>query len=176
MASSERDQRLLVLFFVALLIILFHGYQVKQRNKEVLSLKNRHVWLSGVGFSSIYAVPERGIPYKNLFEHLGISPPKDHEEQIFSPAPRTSYSLTPYNLPQQIENNFRAAPFFFLPIPINQTDRNTLTTVPGIGEKLAEKIISYRNKHGNYNTLEELQKVDGIGKKKLKTLKKWVSL
>ena len=40
-----------------------------------------------------------------------------------------------------------------------------LKSLPGIGEKTAEKIINKRNELGEFNTLEDLMLVSGIGSK-----------
>ena len=35
-------------------------------------------------------------------------------------------------------------------------------TLPGIGESKAEKIVNYRNEHGNFGSIEEIMQVPGI--------------
>ncbi|MEK5761141.1 helix-hairpin-helix domain-containing protein, partial [Acinetobacter variabilis] len=35
----------------------------------------------------------------------------------------------------------------------------------GVGEKKAQAIVEYRNKNGKFNSIEDLQKVKGIGPK-----------
>lgn len=63
------------------------------------------------------------------------------------------------------------------PLPFRyQVDANTaspaeLRTLPGIGEKLAEEIISYREANGPIRDPEELLDVRGIGPVKLKALR-----
>ena len=50
-------------------------------------------------------------------------------------------------------------------ISINSASMEELVTLPGIGEKTAEKIIVYREVHGGFKALEELQNVAGIKSK-----------
>jgi competence protein ComEA len=46
-----------------------------------------------------------------------------------------------------------------------------LDEVDGIGPTLAERIVEYRDVHGGFRSLEDLGKVDGIGEKRLATLR-----
>lgn len=48
-------------------------------------------------------------------------------------------------------------------IDINSADAETLCRLNGIGKKLAEDIISYRNEHGSFRNIEEIMNVYGIG-------------
>ncbi len=59
-------------------------------------------------------------------------------------------------------------------ININTADFETLTRLPGIGEKTALNIIDFRNVNGNFKSLEEILEVKGIGKVKLNKIKKFL--
>jgi competence ComEA-like helix-hairpin-helix protein len=48
-------------------------------------------------------------------------------------------------------------------VNINTADTQTLMTLDGVGHKVAEKIVEYREQHGNFTKPEEVRKVDGIG-------------
>ncbi|MEW6363850.1 MAG: helix-hairpin-helix domain-containing protein [Acidobacteriota bacterium] len=50
-------------------------------------------------------------------------------------------------------------------VNINSAGVPELATLPRIGEKIAQKIVDYRNKNGAFKTTEELMKVSGIGEK-----------
>ena len=45
---------------------------------------------------------------------------------------------------------------------INTADKTQLMTLPGIGESKAAAIITYRETHGNFQSIEDLMKVSGI--------------
>ena len=46
---------------------------------------------------------------------------------------------------------------------LNTADGYDLQRLPGIGEKRAQAILDYREEHGPFRSVEELDKVDGIG-------------
>ena len=48
-------------------------------------------------------------------------------------------------------------------ININTASEKDLDALPGIGSTMAKRIIDYRNEHGNFNAIEDLKKVKGIG-------------
>ncbi|MBM3246269.1 MAG: helix-hairpin-helix domain-containing protein [Candidatus Omnitrophica bacterium] len=47
-------------------------------------------------------------------------------------------------------------------IDLNRADKQLLMAVPGIGEKLAGRIIAYRQKQSGFQALEELKSIQGI--------------
>ncbi len=51
-----------------------------------------------------------------------------------------------------------------------------LDEVDGIGPTLAERIIEYRDAHGGFRSLQELSEVEGIGEKRLATLREALQL
>lgn len=48
-------------------------------------------------------------------------------------------------------------------VNINTADITTLQTLSGIGESKAEAIIEYREKNGNFQKIEDIKNVSGIG-------------
>lgn len=52
-------------------------------------------------------------------------------------------------------------------IDVNLADLEDLTAVPGIGPRLAERIIGQRGEQGRFSSIGELGKIHGVGKKKL---------
>lgn len=61
-------------------------------------------------------------------------------------------------------------------ININKASLNDLTKLPGIGEAIASKIISYRNDKGNFNSIDDIKNVSGIGEAKFNKIKKYIEV
>lgn len=59
---------------------------------------------------------------------------------------------------------------FFMPIPINRADKEILSSLPGIGPVLAERIIQRRTTAGPFTSKNDLLQVSGLGRKKLARL------
>ena len=61
-------------------------------------------------------------------------------------------------------------------VDINSAGIDELKSLPGIGEKTAEKIINKRNELGEFNTLEDLMLVPGIGIKTFEKLSSYIQI
>ena len=58
---------------------------------------------------------------------------------------------------------------------INTASAEELQTLPSIGPQTAEKIIHYREEHGDFSSVDALTDVKGIGEKTLEKLKPFVN-
>ena len=56
-------------------------------------------------------------------------------------------------------------------ININKATQIELETLTGIGPSIAEKIIEYREKNGNFKNIEDIKNVSGIGENKFEEIK-----
>ncbi len=54
-------------------------------------------------------------------------------------------------------------------VNINTADVTTLSGLPGIGSTIAQRIVDYRNAHGQFKSTNDLLNVSGIGDKKLQS-------
>lgn len=77
-------------------------------------------------------------------------------------------------LPLETETSSSSAFAIFLPVPINKAGKDALTTLPGIGDLLAQRIIDYREIHGDFTAVEDLLNVEGIGRKRLEQIQDWI--
>ena len=46
-----------------------------------------------------------------------------------------------------------------------ELDDHTLSAVPGVGKSIASEIVNYRKAFGGFKTLDEIEKLKGVGKK-----------
>jgi competence protein ComEA len=56
-------------------------------------------------------------------------------------------------------------------INVNKATQEELMMLPGIGEKTAKNIISYRQANGPFKSIDQLTKVKGLSRKKLDKLR-----
>lgn len=56
-------------------------------------------------------------------------------------------------------------------IDLNSADKDLLMSVVGIGEKLARRIIEYREKQAAFTSIEELKNIKGISNYKYEKIK-----
>ncbi|MDR0764742.1 MAG: ComEA family DNA-binding protein [Synergistaceae bacterium] len=56
-------------------------------------------------------------------------------------------------------------------IDINTADASLLATLPGIGPKLSQAIVAYRDENGPFGDIEDLRNVGGIGVKRFEAVK-----
>ena len=61
-------------------------------------------------------------------------------------------------------------------VNVNTVDAETLDTVPGIGPVLAGRIIAYRERHGPFRHVNDLQDVSGIGERSLAQMVPYVTV
>lgn len=61
-------------------------------------------------------------------------------------------------------------------VNVNTAGLTELTDLPGIGEAKAKAILEYRNQHGPFKSVADLDKVKGIGPKMLEKMKPYIQL
>lgn len=61
-------------------------------------------------------------------------------------------------------------------VNINISSIKTLSTLPGINKKRARAIVEYRENNGDFDKIEDITKVKGIGKKTLKKIQDYIAV
>jgi competence protein ComEA len=61
-------------------------------------------------------------------------------------------------------------------VNINTATVEQLTTLPGVGPKLAARIVEYRQKAGSFRSTQELMNVKGVGEKNFAKIEAWLSV
>ena len=61
-------------------------------------------------------------------------------------------------------------------VNINTASKRLLMTLDGIGEKMSERIIEYRNENGDFETIQDIMKVSGIGYDTFLKLKDYITV
>lgn len=52
-------------------------------------------------------------------------------------------------------------------VDLNSAGLEELCSLPGVGEKKAQAILDYREEHGSFSSIDELDQVDGISAKSI---------
>lgn len=61
-------------------------------------------------------------------------------------------------------------------IDLNSAAKETLMTLPGIGEVLAQRIVDYRAAHGAFHSVSELMQIEGIGEKRYNAILEFITV
>ena len=61
-------------------------------------------------------------------------------------------------------------------VSLNSASASELDSLPGVGPATSAKIIEYRNQHGGFKSVEEIQEVKGIGPKKFAQMAPYLAL
>jgi competence protein ComEA len=61
-------------------------------------------------------------------------------------------------------------------VNINTATKEELTSLKGVGDKRAQEIIDYRKKNGDFKSVDDLEKVPGIGPGIMKQIRSQVTV
>jgi competence protein ComEA len=61
-------------------------------------------------------------------------------------------------------------------VNINTADASQLALLPGIGEKVAQRIVDYRSEHGPFKAIADLEQVKGLGSKAVERLSSHIAV
>jgi predicted flap endonuclease-1-like 5' DNA nuclease len=177
--EKSSAENILVFLALAILILAASFFssprQFLQKNNAppLPGTAEKYVWLSGSPemHEGLYLfTPEQ---LENNFPEMGSLLAEGAAQDVN----KVVYAIqSDSDIPQSVRLPPAVANIFFQPIPINRADKNILTSLPGIGPALAEKILQRRSQHGPFRSKDELLQIAGIGPKKYGALVDHITL
>ena len=135
---------------------------------EATQITEKYVWITGSPEvkEGLYLLTTEQIEefFPELLSHISLTSASTGFDSRALAFQYKSNLPQPVNLPPPVAN------IFFQPISINRADKETLSTLPGIGPMLAERIVHRRGDKGPFRSKDELLHITGIGPNKLARL------
>jgi competence protein ComEA len=107
---------------------------------------------------------------------FGLAAPLEDADQIIVPSTRRISTTTP---DREFTDGGRPTSARAQPtelVNINTASQTELERLPGIGPALANRIIAHRNAHGPYQSIDELESIDGISQRMVDELRRLVTI
>lgn len=101
---------------------------------------------------------------------LGLFLGRNQNQSTISVSVPASMQTAPIQMPTQPTEPIETVPTIQFPININTASREAFQLLPGIGDTLAQRILRYREEHGDFPSVEALMNVEGIGEKTLEDI------
>ncbi len=92
--------------------------------------------------------------------YLNLAQPVTDGQKILVPTQEEARELEQSGIPGLPQDAAKEAEDGL--VNINTAGEDLLMTLPGIGASKAQSIITYREVHGNFKTVEEIKKIEGI--------------
>ena len=143
-----------VILFLIVIFIIGFGAKYLFIQKENENAKTFDYFTQDSIFESAGAV-DSSIGNKEIAEKV-----VDYKQEVLD-FNKTNFKNKTKELPEKSLN-------------INNASINDFTKLPGIGEKTAGNIISFREKISKFKKLEDILKVKGIGTSKFNKIKKYL--
>jgi competence protein ComEA len=157
----------------------FHNYQLCQQLSLPWGDQNSGMLAVEItdhrGVDGVYFFPQ-GTKLAELIESTGIIDKGErsgHGKRIFIDGFSISVS-SKRNILNIKEMDAIRRLSLGLKIDVNRASVVELCSVPGIGVKMAERIVHARQMRGRFDSLSDLETVPGIKKKKLSGFKKYI--
>lgn len=99
-----------------------------------------------------------GLLREAVVDQLNLAAPVNSGDQIVVPGPDTADAGTGGDSGDGV-------------LSLNRAGATELESLPGVGPVLAERIVSFREENGAFETVDELLEVSGIGEAKLGSIR-----
>ena len=164
MLGFTKQEQGIVLFLIFSLLV---GISVQLYNRffhETLAVEINQEFVDKFNAKSekINALQEPDSPLEKEKVIRENSTPASKEAQV-------KKQTTVQNLPENNANEFAL-------IDINSANEEELQLIPRIGPVLAQRIVQFRKKNGQFERIEELKQVKGIGKATFKKIVPYISI
>ena len=157
-SHPQATQVFLALGFILIVIYLFKSYQANRFDQEPVGDAPHYVWVSTA------STKDAGLYLADSGPASGHAPDTDVAAIRYDESGQAKQVSLPANV----------ANVFFLPIAINEADKDLLCTLPGVGPVLADRILAKRAEIAGFKKTEDLLQVEGIGPKKLARLREHI--
>ena len=170
--STDNVMVFLVLATLLLAVSTFSSISLSFFHKEKIFSENKsekYVWISGSSTLSdgLYVFTQEMLEEKLpelVDSDVSATGINGSEQTVLAFQFNDDHSPGAANLPPEIAN------IFFRPVSLNRASKNILSTLPGIGPVLAERIVQWRKENGPFRSFDELLRIKGIGPGKLANL------
>lgn len=159
-----------VIIGVTLAFVCFMGGFFTGRNLSTVNLMSVSAGGDETGNMSVQV--EFEIHTETPEQPTGGSEPGNATQQV-------SPESTPQPMPQQTPQNELAlgAPMGGDgKININTASQTELTDLPGIGNTISSRIVDYRQRHGEFRSIEDIMNVSGIGEKRFEAIAELITV
>lgn len=121
-----------------------------------------------------------GITSNADIRDINLAYEVDDGDKIYIPSKEEEQNQSNENLigseKEYLENNSSIISSSNGKVNINKATVTELTGIPGVGQSTAEKIVAYREENGKFSSIEDIQKVSGIGSSKYQNIKDYISV
>jgi competence protein ComEA len=186
---SESKGKLWFLCVLAILVISLStfNYWQKSSQEEAVEMTEANVsqvvvYVSGaVNSPGVIEVPAGARTLEAINRAGGLLPIADSTKinmaQLVKDGMQIHVPARPNNTTAGVVSSAGATSAAFeAKVNINTASAQELDKLPGIGPAIAEKIIQYRETHGNFVDIIDLKKVPGIGESKFNKLKDQITI
>jgi competence ComEA-like helix-hairpin-helix protein len=106
--------------------------------------------------------------------YFALSAEANRKDSLFFALPEDS--LIPPRIRAQMAHHTKEDDLRLGSISLNRGSKDDLVKLPGVGDKSAALIISYRKERGGFRSLEEIMAIPGFGQKKFERMKRFLKL